>query len=84
MKNKVLITIVIPTLMETYDIYIPVNERIIKIKELLIDSISDFTEDRFDKSKKYNLINAKSGIIYTNNQIVRDTDIINSTRIIIN
>lgn len=84
MKNKVLITIVIPTLMETYDVYIPVNEKIAKIKELLIESISEFSENEFDKSRNYNLINAKTGVIYKNNDIVRDTDITNSTKIIIN
>ena len=83
MKNKVLITIVVPTLMETYDVYIPVNEKVAKIKELLIESISEFTENEFDKSRKYNLINAKTGTIYKNNEIVRDTDITNSTKIII-
>lgn len=84
MKNKVLITIVVPTLMETYDVYIPVNEKIAKIKELLIESISEFSENEFDKSRNYNLINAKTGVIYKNNDIVRDTDITNSTKIIIN
>ena len=84
MKNKVLITLVIPTLMETYDVYIPVNEKISKIKELLVGSISEFTENEFDKTRKYNLINAKTGTIYKNSDIVRDTDITNSTKIIIN
>ncbi len=84
MKNKVLITLIVPTLMETYDVYIPVNERISKIKELVINSISEFTENGFDKSKEYNLINAKTGTIYKNSEIVRDTDITNSTKILIN
>ena len=84
MKNKVLITLIVPTLMETYDVYIPVNERILKIKELLINSISEFTENEFDKSKDYNLINAKTGTIYKNSEIVRDTDITNSTKVLIN
>ncbi len=84
MKNKVLITLIVPTLMETYDVYIPVNERISKIKELVINSISEFTENEFDKSKEYNLINAKTGTIYKNSEIVRDTDITNSTKILIN
>lgn len=84
MKNKVLITLIVPTIMETYDVYIPVNEKISKIKNLLIDTISEFTENEFDKTKKYNVINAKTGVIYNGNQIVRDTDITNSTKLIIN
>ena len=84
MKNKVLVTIIIPTIMETYDVYIPVNERISKIKSLLVESISEFTENEFDKTKKYNIINAKTGVIYNGNQVVRDTDITNSTKLIIN
>ena len=83
MKNKVLINLIVPELMEEYEIYIPVNERISKIKQLLITSLKDLSDGRFLCEKKYNLIDPTTGNIYENNKIVRELDIKNSKKIIL-
>lgn len=69
--------------MDEYQIFIPVNERIIKIKELLINSLIDLSDNQLDKTKNYNLIDPDTGVIYDNNLIVRDTNIKNSKKIIL-
>lgn len=78
MKNKVLINLIVPILMEQYEIFIPVNERVSKVKELLVNSLSDLTDNEFDKNKTYSLINPTTGTIYQNDMIIRDTDVKNS------
>lgn len=83
MKNKVLINLVVPKLMETYEIYIPVNERIIKIKQLIINSLKDLSDDKFIEKENYNLIDPDTGETYDNKMIVRDLNIKNSKRIIL-
>jgi len=83
MKNKVLIKLIIPSLMSEYEIFIPVNERISKIKDLLIKSLVDLSDNQLDLTKKYNLIDPDTGIIYENNLIVRDTNIKNSKKLIL-
>lgn len=83
MKNKILIRLVVPKLMEEYEIFIPVNERISKIKELVINSLKDLSDNNFDSSEKYNLIDPETGQAYENNKIVRDLGIQNSKRIIL-
>jgi len=45
MKNKILIKLIVPVLMSEYEIFIPVNERITKIKELIINSLKDNTHN---------------------------------------
>ncbi len=81
MKNKVLICLYVPTLDNTYDIYIPVNELVWRVNKLLVKSISDLTEGILSTSKNYILINIDNGRIYNNNEVIINTDIRNLTRI---
>lgn len=83
MKNKVLISLIVPSLMEQFEIYIPVNERVSKIKELIINVVYDLSDDSFDKSVPYSLINVDTGDIYKDNMIIRDTDIRNSKKLLL-
>lgn len=82
MKNKVLIKLVFPELDETFDVFIPVNEVIWKIKKLLLKSISDITNVPIDLQLDYVLLNKKNGRIYRNNEIVINTDIRNATELV--
>lgn len=83
MKNKILINLIVPNLMEEYEIYIPVNERVSKIKELIINSLIDLSDNKFDNTKKYNLIDPDTGTIYENKMIIRDLNISNSKKLIL-
>lgn len=84
MKNKVLILLNVPSLANQYDLYIPVNERMDKIIHLLLVGLKDLTEYNFlENSKNYILINSVTGKVYGNNDIVRDTDIRNGSKLIL-
>ena len=82
MKNKVLVNILVPSLMKGYEIYIPVNERIAKVKKLLIDAIYELSDSSLDKSVSYCLIDVDTGNVYEDDFIVRDTNIRNAKKII--
>ena len=81
MNNKVLIRLYVPTLGKNYDVFIPINEYMWKINKLLVKSVSDLSDGTFPVRKKYVLINANSGRIYNNNEVVINTDIRNTTEI---
>jgi len=83
MKNKILIKLIVPVLMSEYEIFIPVNERITKIKELIINSLKDLSDGEFDTTKKYNLVDPDTGEVYDNKSIIRDLNIINSKKLIL-
>ena len=83
MKNKVLIKLIVPTLMSEYEIFIPVNERVSRIKELIIKVLIELTDNKIDSSKNYSLINPYTGYIYENKNIIRDLDIKNSKSLIL-
>ena len=82
MENKVLIKLNVPELASTFDIFIPVNEVMWKIKMLILKSISDLTSTQINNNVEYIMINKDNCRIYSNNEIVINTDIRNGTELI--
>ena len=83
MENKVLIKLIVPDLDETFDIFIPVNELIWKVKKLIIKTVFAITNLEMSESSVYILINKKDSRIYQNNEIIINTDIRNGSEIIL-
>lgn len=83
MQNKVLIKLIVPELDFNFDIFVPVNELIWKIKKLLVKSISDLTNIPLDLNDEYLLINKDNCKIYLNNEILINTDIRNGSELIL-
>ena len=79
--NKVLIKLFVPMLGNTYDLFIPVNELVWKINKLVVKSVSDLSEGALPIDKEYMIINADNGRIYTNNEVIINTDIRNNTEL---
>ena len=83
MENKILVKIIIPEIDETYDVFIPVNEIIWKIKKMIVKSINDIKGVNFDLNKDFILTNRDNNRVYKNNEIVIDTDIRNASELIL-
>ena len=82
MKNKVLIKLIVPELDSSFDVFIPVNELVWKVKKLMIKSVYDLSGKTFEMSKDFYLINQDNGRVYDNNEIVIETDIRNATELL--
>ncbi len=74
----------VPSLMEEYEVFVPVNERIKKIKELLINALFDLSDGTFEKLRKYTLIDPNTGAVYQDHMILIDTDIRNAKKLVLN
>lgn len=83
MKNKVLVKLMVPELEITYDVFVPVNEVIWKVKELLLKVVCDLTNITFDSSIDLILLNKNNCKIYNNNDIIINTDIRNGTELLL-
>ena len=83
MSNKVLINLYVPTLGESYDLFIPVNEIMWKVNRLIVKMISDSTEGMFNLDRDYAMINVYNFRVYDNNDIIINTDIRNATKILL-
>ena len=81
MNNKVLIKLIVPSLDKAYDLFIPVNETIYKIKKLILESLNDIDTNMLNVS--YVLINKINSRVYNNKEIVINTDIRNATELML-
>ena len=82
MNNKVLVNLEIPEIECSFNVFIPVNEIIWRVKKMLIKSVSDLIDTNFN-SEEYFLVNKNNGKIYKNNDIVLNTDIKNTSELIL-
>jgi len=83
MKNKVLVKLYVPELYESYDVFIPINEFVWKIKKIMVKSVSDLTNYPLDIDNNYILINKDTGEVYNDNYLLVATDIRNITELIL-
>lgn len=83
MKNKVLVNVYAPNLDESYEIYIPVNESVYKVLQLVLKMIYELSDSNFDMDKKHYLCDPDTLTIYEPWFIVRDTNISNDKKIIL-
>ena len=77
--NKLLVNLYILVLDKHFEIFVPVDEKVGNIVNLLDRSLLDM----FSKNKNFSLLNVYSGNLYKNNDIVRNTDIQNGSKLIL-
>lgn len=82
-ENKVLVSVIVPSLEQKYDVYIPVNRKIYSVIAMIKKALYDLSISAFDMNNSYFLYNALTGTIYDVNLLVRDTDIRNGSSIIL-
>ena len=83
MNNKILIKLIVPDLDNTYDIFIPVNEQVWRVKKLIVKTVIDLANIESNENAQYILINKSNTRIYQNNEIIINTDIRNGTELIL-
>lgn len=77
--NKLLVNLYVMALDKHFEIFIPVDEKVGNIVNLLNKSLLDM----FPNDKKFCLLNLYSGNVYKNNDLVRNTDIKNGVKLIL-
>jgi len=82
MTNKILITVIVPTIEEKYDIYIPVSKSIKVTKELLIKAINELSEGHFPKKENCTLMSS-AGVVYESTSTIKECGIKNGDKIVL-
>ncbi len=83
MNNKVCVDLIVPSVEERYNVFIPVNKKTIEIIFLLNKAINDMTDGNFPISEHLSLINADTGAIYDVDNTFLDNKILNGTKLIL-
>jgi len=83
MKNKILVDIFVPTINQTFNIFIPVNKSVGEILQILNKTINELTEGEFPISNNLSLINLNTGTIYSLEYSVKNNKILNGSKLIL-
>lgn len=80
--NKFLVKVYVPLLDSNYDVWIPNSKRVKDIVYYISAMLKNLTDGEFEV-KNYDLINRFNGNIYDYDLLINETDIKNSTELII-
>ncbi len=80
--NKFLVKVYVPLLDSNYDVWIPNSKRVKDIVYYISAMLKNLTDGEFE-IKNYDLINRFNGNIYDYDLLINETDIKNSTELII-
>ena len=84
MNNKILIEVIVPLLEENFEIYIPVNKRISTVIKLIEKSLNEITNGYYPTQKENSLIiDEESGSVFDVNLTVKESKMINGSKIIL-
>lgn len=85
MMNKYLIEVFVPEIQKSFDIYVPCNKKIGTIKKVILNSIRELSEGYYNKTiNDVIFVDKDTSFEYTNNDsLVKESGIVNGTRIVI-
>lgn len=81
--NKILVTVYVPLLDDKFDLFIPINKKIGTIKQVLINSINDFTSNSINNLNELKLYEKDTCKLLDNNIYVKSSDIKNGSSLIL-
>jgi len=81
--NKILIKLYVPMLEEEYEVWIPPNKKIHTVIGLLVKAVNEFSGGQYTPNKLPELYNKATGKCYDINLTVSESDIKNSSDIIL-
>lgn len=79
--NKLLISVEVPSIEQSFDLFIPINKKMGTIKQYIIKSIRELSGGILN-DKNYLFFDIDTGTKYGNNVYVKDSGIKNGARII--
>ena len=83
MKNKILINVYVSKLNENYELFVSINETIDKNLQLIVKIVAEYSDSEFSDSDEFCLVDPITCNVYNNNLILRDTNIRNSSLILL-
>jgi hypothetical protein len=83
MKNKVCVDLIVPSIEQRYNLFLPVNKKCLEIVYLLNKSLNEMTSGSFPIRNDLTLIDADTGIAYDLSKTCLENGILNETKLIL-
>ena len=81
--NKILITVYVPAVMKTFEVYIPLRSKLYEIKQLIEKAIVEVTDGSFQPNANNIVCEKDTGIIYNINLTVEQIGLKNGSQLMI-
>lgn len=82
--NKYLVTVIVPVINLTFDVEIPNNRKIGTIKKILLTEVNSKASGMYNKSfNDIRVIDRDNGAEYSNDMYIKDSKIINGSKLIL-
>ena len=82
--NKYLVTVIVPVINLTFDVEIPNNRKIGTIKKILLAEVNSKASGMYNKSfNDIRVIDRDNGTEYSNDMYIKDSQIINGSKLIL-
>lgn len=82
MDFRVFISLEIPLIDKKYELMVPIDRRIHDLISILKKNIPELSENYY-KNKEPNIYNKATGMLYDKNQILKNSNIKNGTRLVL-
>ena len=83
MNNKLLVTVIVPLLEEKYEVFIPIGKRVSDIIKYFEKALKEMTNGYYPDKEDSVIIDAESGNVFDVNITVKETKMINGSKIIL-
>ena len=80
--NKILVTVYVLELDESYDVLLPINLKMDEVYELIQNTIFDLSSGNYQKHDNVMLLN-KDGKVINNNNVVRLSGLTNGCQVVL-
>lgn len=81
--NKYLITVIVPAIDYTFDIKVPNNRKIGTIKKILLSELSQLSNGSYNLDfNDMRIVDRDSGTEYSNDMYIKDSKIVNGSKIV--
>lgn len=81
--NKILINLFVPSINEKFDILVLENKKLSEIKQLIIEGITNLTNDNLKNVDNLILCNQETGVMYNLEYTVKENLITDGTKLIL-
>lgn len=83
MNNKVCVELIVPSIEERYDVFLPVNKNTLETIYLLSKAIHEMSDGHFPISNKISLMDVNTGIFVDVNKTIYENKILNGTKLVL-
>ena len=83
MNNKILVELIVPNLETKYQMYLPINKRISTVIRLIEKALKEMTNGYYPDKEGSVIIDVESGNVFDINITVKESKMINGSKIIL-